>query len=262
VALESALSTVRAGEPAYQRLFEEGALYRRRTHVPPEAAFVHRILAPIAVELNGRVHDDDGRRVIEWLERFWPHDIAGHGRSDGFRWSMIGSTEDAHILVLITQSLLGARTQFVLDVIVAPRGGALAHQPGGAAGVCFSEKGDLASLEIAAVRALIQAGAAAIATATQRPQAHLAGATPRRPRAEPRWTMALSFVLIAVLSAALFLDHGLVAAAIGTALVLAAFALRLSARARRRPPAASGLDDRIARLEEGRDIRDYDGGNG
>ncbi len=92
--MESALSTVRAGEPAYQRLFEEGALYRRPTRVPPEAAFVHSILAPIAVELNGRGHDDDGRLIIEWLEHFWPHDIAGHGRSDGVRWSMIVSTKD------------------------------------------------------------------------------------------------------------------------------------------------------------------------
>ena len=49
--------------PVYQRLCDEGAMYRRRMAVPPEAAFVHRILAPIAEDLNGRVHDDDGRRV-------------------------------------------------------------------------------------------------------------------------------------------------------------------------------------------------------
>lgn len=235
-------------------------MYRRRVVVPPEAAFVHRLLAPIAAELNGRVYDDDGRLLIEWLERHWPHDIVGHGRSDGFRWSVSGLTDEAHILVLITQSLLGARTQADLDVIVAPR--VAVPQPGSTAGVHFSQKGELSSLESAAIRSLVQAGMAAIMTPTKRAETPTTRVAARRTRAEPRWTGAVGFALVAVLTAALFLDKGLVAAAIAMLIMLGAVALRLSARARRASSPTSDINDETARLEEGRDIRDYDWGSG
>ncbi|MBL8743068.1 MAG: hypothetical protein JNK04_18290 [Myxococcales bacterium] len=179
-------------------------MYRRRLAVPPEAASIHRLLRPIAEDLNGRIHDDDGRILIEWFERFWPHPIAGHGRSDGFRWAAIGSNRHAHVLVLITQSLLDARTRYDLDVIVVPRG-----VPAGSAGARISEKGDLSSLTTARLRSLVDA----CGTVGMPPPDRNATTT-------------------------------------------------FAAERGRRRGSVHGPGDRVARLEEGRDIPDYDGGSG
>jgi len=258
--------------PAYHRLIEEGALYRRRVSVPPQAAFVHGLLGPIAEELQGRLHDDDGRLVIEWLERFWPHDVAGHGRSDGFRWSVIGSTDSASVLVLITQSLVGARSSMVLDVVVAPLRGTLGEEPSvgdhpaqvftstSRAGVHFWMTHDLTSLHGATVRALVRAGIAAVELPTVPGPAWSAVTRARSAAVRPRSPVA-ALVITALLAVALFAGGSLEAAVIGTVLIVAAAALWRKVRPSQRRP-GSTVDDQTSRLEEGRDIPDYQWGSG
>jgi len=276
-------------QPAYERLQDQGAFYRRRVSVPREASLVHRVLAPIAEELGGRVHDDDGRALIEWLEQFWPYEIAGHGRSDGFRWFVIGSTLRASVLVLITQSLLGARSEFLLDVIVVPLHGTLGAAPraleGSAKvsvrttreGVHFWTQGELAALDgdEELVRAPVRAGITAIET-TLASGATRTAQRVTRARSRPlvrQWAMSAGLVL-AVLLVGLFADRGLAEMALGSFLIVvmvvcSAFLPKLRGRSvwylvkraagqswRRRdePLRASRVDRRIARLEEGRDI--------
>lgn len=293
-------------QPAYERFRFEGAYHRRRVSVPRTTQVAHRALVPIAMELAGHVYDDDGRATIEWLEAYWPLDLAGHGRNDAFRWTLVGSTDIASVFVLITCPLDDSPLA-TLDVVLSPRGQHLHVLPApprfpgpvsmGIApeGVHYWVQKPLEEIDEAFIRALIEAAGAAIVAAREPHRQGRSAMQTRRTIVSLRrltamqWAKFLGGWLVTGVCAAYVIDDRSTQASLFKGCIIVVFLAsgylvhaRTGASGRRRwedyiqsevtgpyhrqrPPRGleHGIaDERLARLEEGRDIKDYVQGEG